>query len=109
MSNVRGYVNIKLSHATAAQLAHRTVEYDAGFTLFPENTRLSYLGASSMPAEHISTIRSTPGLRVPDESPKMLLVDGDDSALRENLKDLPDWSTHPEREYPLPGTRKTLE
>src|SRR6185437_1305227 len=31
MSNVRDYVNIKLSDATAAQLAHRPVEYDSGF------------------------------------------------------------------------------
>lgn len=43
MSNVRGYVNIKLSHATAAQLAHRPVECDAGFTWIPEKYTIKFL------------------------------------------------------------------
>ncbi|MGA8159395.1 MAG: VWA domain-containing protein [Acidobacteriaceae bacterium] len=43
MSNVRDYVNIKLSDATAAQLAHRPVEYDSGFTLFPGKYTIKFL------------------------------------------------------------------
>lgn len=43
MSNVRDYVNIKLSDATAAQLAYRPVEYDAGFTLFPGKYTIKFL------------------------------------------------------------------
>jgi len=43
MSNVRDYVNIKLSDATAAQLARRPVEYDAGFTLFPGKYMIKFL------------------------------------------------------------------
>ncbi len=43
MSNVRDYVNIKLSDATAAQLARRPVEYDAGFTLFPGKYSIKFL------------------------------------------------------------------
>ena len=35
VTNVRDYVNIKLSDATAADLAKRPVEYDTGFTLLP--------------------------------------------------------------------------
>jgi VWFA-related protein len=35
VQNVRDNVNIKLSDATAAELAHRPIEYDAGFTLLP--------------------------------------------------------------------------
>jgi VWFA-related protein len=35
VSNVRDKVNIKLSDATAAELAKRPIEYDAGFTLLP--------------------------------------------------------------------------
>ena len=35
VSNVRDHVNIKLSDATAAELAHRPIEYDTGFTLLP--------------------------------------------------------------------------
>jgi VWFA-related protein len=43
MSNVRDYVNIKLSDATAAQLARRPVEYDSGFTLFPGKYSIKFL------------------------------------------------------------------
>jgi VWFA-related protein len=35
ISNVRDNVNIKLSDATAAELARRPIEYDSGFTLLP--------------------------------------------------------------------------
>jgi hypothetical protein len=43
MSNVRDYVNIRLSDQTAAQLAKRPVEYDAGFTLFPGKYSIKFL------------------------------------------------------------------
>ena len=35
ITNVRDDVNIKLTDATAAELAHKPIEYDAGFTLLP--------------------------------------------------------------------------
>ncbi len=35
VTNVRDDVNIKLTDATAAELAHRPIEYDTGFTLLP--------------------------------------------------------------------------
>ena len=43
MSNVRDYVNIKLSDSTAAQLVRRPVEYDSGFTLFPGKYTIKFL------------------------------------------------------------------
>ncbi|MGO9589319.1 MAG: VWA domain-containing protein [Candidatus Acidiferrales bacterium] len=43
ITNLRDYVNIKLSDATAAQLAHRPVEYDTGFTLFPGRYSIKFL------------------------------------------------------------------
>lgn len=43
VSNVRDYVNIKLSDSTAAQLARRPVEYDSGFTLFPGKYMVKFL------------------------------------------------------------------
>jgi hypothetical protein len=61
-----------------------------------------------MPAEHLENIRSTPGLKVVDESPKMLLVEGDEATLSEKLREMPEWSLHPEVEYPLPDTRKKV-
>jgi VWFA-related protein len=43
VSNVRDNVNIKLSDATAAQLAHQPVEYDSGFTLTPGRYSIKFL------------------------------------------------------------------
>ncbi|MGH9718165.1 MAG: VWA domain-containing protein [Candidatus Acidiferrales bacterium] len=43
VSNLRDYVNIKLSDETAAELARRPVEYDTGFTLFPGSYSIKFL------------------------------------------------------------------
>ena len=43
MSNLRDYVNIRLSDRTAAQLARRPIEYDSGFTLFPGKYLIKFL------------------------------------------------------------------
>jgi len=43
VSNIRDSVNIKLSDATAAQLAHQPIEYDAGVTLLPGHYTLKFL------------------------------------------------------------------
>ena len=43
VSNVRDNANIKLSDATAAELAHRPIEYDTGFTLLPGKYRIKFL------------------------------------------------------------------
>lgn len=43
VSNVRDKVDIKLSDATAAQLAKRPVEYDTGFTLLPGEYTIKFL------------------------------------------------------------------
>jgi VWFA-related protein len=43
ITNVRDNVNIKLSDATAAELAHRPIEYEAGFTLTPGRYSIKFL------------------------------------------------------------------
>lgn len=43
VSNVRDNVNIKLTDATAAELAHRPIEYDTGFTLLPGKYLIKFL------------------------------------------------------------------
>jgi len=43
VSNVRDNVNIKLSEASAAELAHRPIEYDSGFTLLPGKYSIKFL------------------------------------------------------------------
>jgi hypothetical protein len=67
---------------------------------------LRYNGSSPNPAVSLDSIRSTPGVQVLDESPRMMLVGGEESTLQAKLKDLPDWSMYPLNEVPLPDTRK---
>jgi VWFA-related protein len=43
VTNVRDNVNIKLSDATATELARRPIEYDAGFTLLPGRYQIKFL------------------------------------------------------------------
>jgi VWFA-related protein len=43
VTNLRDHVNIKLSGATAAELAHRPIEYDTGFTLLPGKYSIKFL------------------------------------------------------------------
>ena len=43
VTNVRDNVNIKLTDATAAELAHRPIRYDAGFTLLPGKYMIKFL------------------------------------------------------------------
>jgi hypothetical protein len=43
VQNMRDNVNIKLSDATAAELAKRPVEYDTGFTLLPAKYTIKFL------------------------------------------------------------------
>jgi hypothetical protein len=43
VTNLRDKVNVKLSDQTAAELAKRPIEYDAGFTLLPGKYTLKFL------------------------------------------------------------------
>ncbi|MBL8229514.1 MAG: VWA domain-containing protein [Bryobacterales bacterium] len=43
VTNVRDKVDIRLSGATAAELANRPIEYDTGFTLLPGSYRIKFL------------------------------------------------------------------
>ncbi len=43
VSNVRDKVDIKLSDATAAELAKRPIQYDTGFTLLPGKYKIKFL------------------------------------------------------------------
>jgi VWFA-related protein len=43
ITNSRDNVNIKLSDATATELTHRPIEYDAGFTLLPGKYSIKFL------------------------------------------------------------------
>jgi VWFA-related protein len=43
IQNVRDKVDVKLSDATAAELAKRPIQYDSGFTLLPGNYKIKFL------------------------------------------------------------------
>ncbi len=58
VTNVRDKVNIKLSDATAAELAKRPVEYDTGFTLLPGKYTIKFL-ARDGETGRIGTYQST--------------------------------------------------
>ena len=69
---------------------------------------LRYDRSPAAPEEHVQSILGIQGLHIVDRSQKMLLVDADESALREKIKDLHGWSIHAEQQYPLPDTRKKV-
>ncbi len=48
VSNVRDKVDIKLSGATAAELAKRPIEYDSGFTLLPGKYKIKFLARDAV-------------------------------------------------------------
>jgi VWFA-related protein len=58
ITNVRDRVNIKLSDATAAELAKRPIEYDAGFTLLPGSYAIKFL-ARDAETGRIGTYQTT--------------------------------------------------
>ena len=58
VSNVRDNVNIKLTDATAAELARRPIEYDTGFTLLPGKYMIKFL-ARDDETGRIGTYQST--------------------------------------------------
>ena len=43
VSNLRDHIDVKLTNATAAELARRPIEYDSGFTLFPGRYSIKFL------------------------------------------------------------------
>jgi hypothetical protein len=47
MTNLRDKVDVKLSGATAAELAKRPIQYDTGFTLLPGKYRIKFLARDS--------------------------------------------------------------
>jgi hypothetical protein len=70
---------------------------------------LRYHKSSSAPADEVRHIRATPGLKVIDVSPQMMLVDAEEPVLHDKMKTLTGWTVHPEQGYSVPDTRHTLD
>lgn len=58
VTNVRDHVNIKLTGATAGELARRPIEYDTGFTLMPGKYSIKFL-ARDAETGRIGTYQTT--------------------------------------------------
>jgi hypothetical protein len=70
---------------------------------------LRYQKPSPAPVDELQRIRATPGLKVIDASPQMMLVDAEELVLHDKMKTLTGWTVHPEQGYPVPDTRHTLD
>ena len=68
---------------------------------------LRYSGPAD-PTEQLRRIRSSNKLRVIDESPKMLLVEGDDQDIRDSIAGEAGWQAVPEHTVPLPDPRPKI-
>ena len=58
MQNLRDFMDIKLSEATAAELAKRPIEYDTGYTLLPGSVPIKVLARDSETGGSALTWRS---------------------------------------------------
>jgi hypothetical protein len=59
--------------------------------------------------EVLASLRTTPGVSIVEETPRMILVEtADDSAIRSIAASLPDWVVVEERFTPLPDVRQRI-
>ncbi|MGH9834031.1 MAG: hypothetical protein ACRD9Y_13505, partial [Blastocatellia bacterium] len=66
---------------------------------------LRYCGEGTRLERDVELIRSLPETTVLDDSPRMLLVEAPEDALRKALESLPDWVMVEEKFIPLPDPR----
>jgi len=87
VTNMRDSVNIRFNNATAAELAHRPIEYDTGYTLLPGDYSIKFLARDDETGRigTFQTYFSIPNLvRVKDSVPISAVVL---SSQRVDLKD----------------------
>jgi hypothetical protein len=66
---------------------------------------LRFKGPGAAPAADLERIRSAPGVKVVDSSPRMVLVEAPTETVRQLAEALPGWTSAPERTIPLPDPR----
>jgi len=64
-----------------------------------------YVGTGPRPAADVKRIRTAPGLKVLDDSSRMMLVEGSPKSLKALQGSLPGWRWSPERSIRLPDPR----
>lgn len=68
---------------------------------------LRYSGEAA-PDEHAGVVAAAPNVKVIDRSPKMMLVEAEESDAKELAGRLPGWNLYPEVQYKIPDTRKRI-
>jgi hypothetical protein len=69
---------------------------------------LRFCGEGQKPAEDVRRIRSLPGARILDDSPRMILIEAPHAKITEVMKCLPHWSLSKEDYIPVPDPRPKL-
>jgi hypothetical protein len=70
---------------------------------------LRYRGEGDKPAGDVAHLRAAPDATVVNESPKMVVVEGEPEALGRLVDSMPGWELlGPERTYEVPDTRKKI-
>jgi hypothetical protein len=70
---------------------------------------LRYKAAGAKPESDLSRIREAAGIKIVDESPRMLLVEGDDENIKHLSGDLGNWLVTPETQISVPDTRQRIK
>jgi hypothetical protein len=71
---------------------------------------LRYRGPGAKPAGDVARVRSLPGASVLDESsPRMVLVEAPEAALRSLIEKTNDWVMSTEKTYDLPAPHPSLD
>lgn len=67
---------------------------------------LYHRGGTPAPESALETLRALPGVVVREEVPgRLMLVEGDETVIRDAVAGLTSWSAHPEVLYPPPVKR----
>ena len=70
---------------------------------------LRYKGTGSKPESDLKRIRKASNLAIVDESPRMLLVDGDTETIGHLRDQLADWLVTPEAQISVPDPRQRIK
>jgi hypothetical protein len=69
---------------------------------------LRYRGEGPKPEADVAKVAGLADVDVVEDSPKMLLVEGEHQPLQQVVDGLPDWEIHADRTYEVPDTRKKV-
>jgi hypothetical protein len=70
---------------------------------------LRYKAPGTKPQQDLMRIRETAGVNILDESPRMLLVEGDEEKIKSLRNQLSDWLVTPEVQISVPDTRYRIK